>query len=127
MQFKESRALLVAGLQTAPVAQSPSATWDAFAVAVDSARTMFDGLGMVVAPELHLSAPGPLLTEPAEYAEEVAVDYRELPWIAQIKGALTPGATAVWDEVPDNVLVDTFLATRRRPSAPSPSPITSSR
>ena len=42
-------------------------------------------------------------------AEEVAVDYRELPWIAQIKGALTPGAIAVWDEVPDNVLVDTFF------------------
>ena len=42
-------------------------------------------------------------------AEEVAVDYRELPWIAQIKGALTPDATAVWDEVPDNVLVDTFF------------------
>jgi aerobic carbon-monoxide dehydrogenase large subunit len=42
-------------------------------------------------------------------AEQVAVDYRELPWIAQIKGALTPGATAVWDEVPDNVLVDTFF------------------
>jgi carbon-monoxide dehydrogenase large subunit len=42
-------------------------------------------------------------------AEEVAVDYRELPWIAQIKDALTPGATPVWDEVPDNVLVDTFF------------------
>ena len=42
-------------------------------------------------------------------AEEVAVDYRELPWIAQIKGALTSSATAVWDEVPDNVLVDTFF------------------
>ena len=41
-------------------------------------------------------------------AEEVTVDYRELPWIAQIKGALTPGAIAVWDEVPDNVLVDIF-------------------
>src|SRR6202040_3674647 len=25
--------------------------------------------------------------------------------IAQIKDALTPGATAVWDEVPDNVLM----------------------
>jgi len=42
-------------------------------------------------------------------AEEVAVDYRELPWIAQIKDALTPGAIAVWDELPDNVLVDTFF------------------
>src|SRR5260370_2371520 len=42
-------------------------------------------------------------------AEEVAVDYRELPWIAQIKDALTPRATAVWDEVPHHVLVDTFF------------------
>ena len=42
-------------------------------------------------------------------AEAVAVDYQELPWIAQIKDALAPGAPAVWDEVPDNVLVDTFF------------------
>ena len=60
-------------------------------------------------------------------AEEVAVDYRELPWIAQIKGALTPGATAVWDEVPDKSWSTLFLATRRRPSAPSRLPITPSR
>jgi formamidase len=74
MQFKESRALLVAGLQTAPVAQNPEATWDAFATAVEAAASTFDALGMVVAPELHLSAPGPLLTEPADYADEVAVE-----------------------------------------------------
>jgi aerobic carbon-monoxide dehydrogenase large subunit len=40
-------------------------------------------------------------------AEAVAVDYDELPWIAQIQDALSPGAPAVWDEAPDNVLVDT--------------------
>src|SRR3984893_4383702 len=33
----------------------------------------------------------------------------KLPWIAQTKGALPPGATAVWDEVSDNVLVDTLF------------------
>src|ERR1700680_354273 len=58
-------------------------------------------------------------------AEEVVVDYRELPWIAQIKDVLTPrvpprcgtrSPTTSWSTL--------FLATRRRPSAPSPSPIT---
>ena len=42
-------------------------------------------------------------------AEAVAVDYQELPWIAQIKDALAPAAPAVWDEMPNNVLVDTFF------------------
>ena len=42
-------------------------------------------------------------------AEAVTVDYQELPWIAQIKDALAPAAPAVWDEMPDNVLVDTFF------------------
>jgi formamidase len=74
MQFKESPELVIAGLQTAPIAQDPAATLQQFADWVENARTMFTGLDMVVAPELHLSAPGPLLAEPAEYADEVAVD-----------------------------------------------------
>jgi formamidase len=74
MQFKESRALVIAGLQTAPVALDPGATWDAFANAVVNAKALFDGLDMIVAPELHLSAPGPLLVEHAEYADEAAVE-----------------------------------------------------
>jgi aerobic carbon-monoxide dehydrogenase large subunit len=40
-------------------------------------------------------------------AEAVAVEYRELPWVTGTRAALEPGAPAVWDEVPDNVLVDT--------------------
>jgi formamidase len=74
MQFKESRLLHIAGLQTAPVALDPAATWEAFASAVENARTLFDDLDLVLAPELHLSAPGALLAEPTEYADEVAVE-----------------------------------------------------
>jgi formamidase len=74
MQFKESRTLMLAGLQTAPVPQDPAATWSAFATSVQNARALFDELDMVVAPELHLSAPPGLLIEPAEYADQVAVD-----------------------------------------------------
>jgi formamidase len=74
MQFKESRTLTVAGLQTAPVALDPAATLERFVTEVEGLRALFDGVGMVVAPELHLSAVGQLLHEPAEYADEVAVD-----------------------------------------------------
>ena len=66
MQFKESRTLVLAGLQTAPVAFDPAATWTAFAAAVENARALFEDLELIVAPELHLSAPGPLLEEPPE-------------------------------------------------------------
>src|SRR5207237_6117607 len=31
----------------------------------------------------------------------------ELPWVTHAEDALAPGAPVVWDEVPDNVLVDT--------------------
>src|SRR3954447_10863891 len=93
MQFKESRTLTLAGLQTAPVPQDPAATWSAFATSVQNARSLFDELNMVVAPELHLSAPPGLLIEPAEYAVAVAVE---------IPGPLTEGLcelardTAMW-------------------------------
>jgi aerobic carbon-monoxide dehydrogenase large subunit len=40
-------------------------------------------------------------------AEAVVTEYEELPWIAQIPDALALGAPVVWDEAPDNVLVDT--------------------
>ena len=50
-------------------------------------------------------------------AEAVTVDYQELPWIAQIKDALAPAAPAVWDEMPDNVLVDTFFGDLQRQSS----------
>jgi carbon-monoxide dehydrogenase large subunit len=40
-------------------------------------------------------------------AEAVAVEYEELPWAAQVPDVLAPGAPAVWEEVRDNVLVET--------------------
>jgi carbon-monoxide dehydrogenase large subunit len=40
-------------------------------------------------------------------AEAVEVAYDELPAVAATQTALAAGAPAIWDEVPDNVLVDT--------------------
>ena len=39
--------------------------------------------------------------------EAVTVEYDELPWVAQMQEALMPDAPIIWEDVPDNVLVDT--------------------
>ena len=39
-------------------------------------------------------------------AEAVKVEYAELPWVTDSEAALAPDAPSVWDEAPDNVLVD---------------------
>jgi carbon-monoxide dehydrogenase large subunit len=41
--------------------------------------------------------------------EVIAVEYEELPWVARVQDALAAGAPVIWDEVPDNVLVDTVF------------------
>jgi len=47
-------------------------------------------------------------------AEILEVEYEELPWVAHSEDALNSGKSAptVWDEVPDNVLVDTVFGNR---------------
>jgi carbon-monoxide dehydrogenase large subunit len=49
------------------------------------------------------------MAQAQDAAEAVAVDYDELPWMARIEEALAPNARVLWDEVPDNVLVDTLF------------------
>src|ERR1041385_4827600 len=74
------RSLLVAGLQTAGVPDDPAATLEQFEVRVRSAAALFDGLQLVVAPELHLMALPGLLDETDGSMEDRAVE---------IPGALT--------------------------------------
>jgi len=49
------------------------------------------------------------LPQALDAAEAVEVAYEELPWAASSEAALMPDAPAVWDEVPDNILVDTIF------------------
>jgi len=65
---------------------------------VDKVRHVGEAVAVVVAETA---------AQAQDAAEAVTVRYEELPWVAQVQGALMPGAPAVWDEVPDNVLVDT--------------------
>ena len=57
------RSLLVAGLQTAGVPGDPAATLERLERNVRALRSTFEGLELVVAPELHLMALPPLLEE----------------------------------------------------------------
>ena len=70
---------------------------------VDKVRHVGEGIAMVVA-ESHRQA--------LDAAEHVRVDYEPLPWVADSAVAIRDGAPAVWDEVPNNVCVDTRFGDR---------------
>jgi aerobic carbon-monoxide dehydrogenase large subunit len=42
-------------------------------------------------------------------AEAVEVQYEELPFVLHSEDAIKPGAPTIWDQVPDNMLVETFF------------------
>ena len=64
----------------------------------DKTRHVGEGVAMVVA-ETRAQA--------MDAAEAVTVDYEELPFVLHSAEALNSSAPPVWDEAPDNVLIDT--------------------
>lgn len=64
----------------------------------DKARHVGEAVAMVVAETL---------AQAQDAAEAVEVVYEPLPFVTDTAAAAEPGAPAVWDEVPDNVSVDT--------------------
>jgi carbon-monoxide dehydrogenase large subunit len=73
----------------------------------DKVRHVGEAVAMVVAETRE---------QAADAAEAVQVEYEELPWVTHSEDALDikekSGAPPVWDEVPDNVLVDTVFGDR---------------
>ena len=66
----------------------------------DKARHVGEAVAMVVAETLAQALSG---------AEQVVVDYEVLPWVENSEEAAKPGAPRLWDELPSNVLVDSFF------------------
>ena len=83
----------------------------------DRARHVGEAVAMVVAETRD---------QALDAAEAVAIEYAELPWVTHSEDALAPGAPAVWDEAPGNVLVDTTFGDPEATSAPSHAPTASS-
>ena len=67
---------------------------------VDKARHVGEAVAAVVA-ETKAHA--------LDAAEAVVVDYEELPFVQHSEDAIRPGAPALWDEVPNNTLVETLF------------------
>ena len=67
---------------------------------VDKARHVGEAVAMVIA-ESHAQA--------MDAAEALALAYEQLPFVCQSEDAMKSGAPAVWDERPDNILVDTHF------------------
>jgi aerobic carbon-monoxide dehydrogenase large subunit len=66
----------------------------------DKARHVGEAVAMVVAETLEQAQSG---------AEHVVIDYDVLPWVADSREAAEPDAPRLWDELPNNILVDTFF------------------
>jgi carbon-monoxide dehydrogenase large subunit len=66
----------------------------------DKARHVGEAVAMVVAETK---------AQALDAAEAVEVQYEELPFVLHSEDAMRPGAPVIWDEVPDNVLVDTYF------------------
>lgn len=64
----------------------------------DKARFVGEAVAIVVAETAAQAADG---------AEKVLIDWEELPYVTDTAKAAEPGAPTIWDEVPDNVFIDT--------------------
>jgi carbon-monoxide dehydrogenase large subunit len=104
-----------AGLKPIPHAAVPSTKYDMkltapgggkvflgphWLLAWDKARYVGEAVAMVVAETV---------AQALDAAEAVAVDYEPLSFALDAKASLAPGATVIWDEIPDNVPVDTHF------------------
>jgi len=69
----------------------------------DKARHVGEAVAMVVAETK---------AQALDAAEAVEVDYQELPFVIHSEDAMKPGAPVVWEEVPDNIPVDTWFGDR---------------
>jgi aerobic carbon-monoxide dehydrogenase large subunit len=70
---------------------------------VDRARHVGEAVAMVVAESMD---------QALDAAEAVEIEYQLLPWVIASEAAFAGGAAAVWDEVANNVLVDTLFGDR---------------
>ena len=69
----------------------------------DKARHVGEAVAMVVAETL---------AQAQDAAEALVIDYEVLPFALDQREALNKGTPAVWDEVPDNTLVDSWFGDR---------------
>ena len=107
------RTLSLAALQTAPIAGDPAATLDRLAERAPAVRDTVPHAQLLLLPELHLSAPPPLLDERSGYADRVATELpgpvsERLSAIAREAGLwLVPGS--IYERAEDGRIYNTAV------------------
>ena len=103
------------GLKPLPHEPLPSTRYD-MKLTAPAGRSLFIGPHMLLPTDKvrHVGeAVAMVVAETKEQAldaaEAVHVDYQELPWVTDAAAAARPGAPAVWDDVADNALIETFF------------------
>ena len=108
------RPLSIAALQTAPVERRPDATLELLEEQVRAIQAAVPHVQLVLLPELHLSAPPPILDEHSGYSSEAAVSIpgpltEALSEIAETAAVwLVPGS--VYERAEDGQIHNTALA-----------------
>ena len=108
------RPLSIAALQTAPVERRPDATLELLEEQVRAIRAAVPHVQLILLPELHLSAPPPILEEHSGYSSEAAVSIpgpltEALAGIAETAAVwLVPGS--VYERTEDGQIHNTALA-----------------
>jgi carbon-monoxide dehydrogenase large subunit len=74
----------------------------------DKVRHVGEAVAMVVAETV---------AQALDAAEKAEISYQELPGVYHCEDAMRAGAPVVWDEVPDNIAVDTFFGDRQATEA----------
>ncbi len=94
----------------------PSTKYDMKLTAPDGTRNVFIGPHYLLPADRarHVGeAVAMVVAETRDQAQDAAealdIVYKELPFVAGTAAAAEPGAAAVWDEVPDNVFIDTWF------------------
>jgi carbon-monoxide dehydrogenase large subunit len=107
---------LADGLQPIPHAPLPSTRHDMKLTAPDGSSNVFIGPHHLLAMgkvryvgEAVAVVVAETKAQALDAAEAVEIAYEALPFVGSSEDALKAGAPAVWDEVPDNVLIETWF------------------
>jgi len=109
------------GLKPIPHDPLPKTKYDMKLCAPDGTRNVFIGPHMLLPADKarHVGEAVAMIVaetynQALDAAEALQIDYEVLPFVTDAREAASPGAVSVWDELPDNICVETFFGDEQK-------------